>query len=203
MARRKRKPVQQPPSQPLMRTGNIRAELVATEVDNPLYSREHDGDRTNPRRISAYVNIRESAITALAAKGALNPAQAAAAHKFRQLWERIGGSGAGAMDYSRVVVDGGKAPEPISAAQMEAGRELKEAQTRLKQAHGDYAYRLVGYICGQGYSIHDLCETRRQRDTMTDLLRMYLDVLAELWGRSGGRRQVGRSLRTRNDTRNH
>jgi hypothetical protein len=190
MARRKKKPAM-PPAQPMMRTGNIRAELVAAEVDNPLYAPEHDGDRTNPRRIGAFVNIKESAITALAAKGALNAAQVAAAVRFRKLWERMGGSGAGAMDYGRVVVDGGKTPEPISAMQMEAGRELKEAQTRLKQAHGEYAYRLVGYICGQGYSIHDLCETRRQRDTMTDLLRMYLDVLADMWGLAGGRRRAG------------
>lgn len=170
--------------QPLMRTGNIRAELMPVEVDNPLYSREHDGDRTNPRRTGAFVNIRESAITLLAAKGVLNASQTAAAVKFRQLWERMGGAGAGAMDYSRVVVDGGKSPDPISASQMEAGRELKDAEKAMKEKHGVYAYKLVGYICGQGYSIHDLCETRRQRDTMTDNLRMYLDVLADIWGLS-------------------
>lgn len=174
--------------QPVMRTGNIRAELVPAEIDNPLYAREHDGDRTNPRRIGAFINARESAITMLATKGAINPAQAAAAVHFRELWERIGGAGAGAMDYSRVVVDGGITKDPISAMQMEAGRELKDAQNALKKAYGEYSYRLVGYICGQGYSVHDLCETRRQRDTMTDQLRMYLDLLAEMWGMRVGRK---------------
>lgn len=188
MAKRRKK--EKAMQTPFMRTGNIRAELVAVEVDNPLYAREHDGDRTNPRRTGAFVNIRESAITMLAAKGAINPAQTAAAVRFRQLWERMGGAGAGAMDYSRVVVDGGKTPDPISASQMEAGRDLKDAEKALKAAHGVYAYKLVGYVCGEGYSIHDLTETRRQRDTMTDLLRMYLDVLADLWGYSGRRKSA-------------
>ena len=172
-----------------MRTGNIRAELIAADVENPLYEPAHDGRLDNPRRIGVFLNARESAITALAAKGALSSAQVAAANRFRQLWERMGGSGAGAMDYGRVVVDGGKSPEPISAMQMHAGRELKEAQTTLKHAHGEYAYRLVGYICGQGYSIYDLCQTRRQRNTMTDNLRCYLDLLAEHWGHATQRRR--------------
>lgn len=188
MGKAKRKQAQK---EPAMRTGNIKAELVAVEVDNPHYAPEHAGDRTNPRRIGAFVNAGESAITRLASKGALSSAQVAAANKFRTLWESMGGSGAGAMDYSRVVVDGGKSRDPISAMQMQAGRELKEAQTALKRSHGEYAYRLVGYVCGQGYSIHDLCETRRQRDTMTDLLRMYLDVLAEMWNLAGGRKRAG------------
>lgn len=150
-------------------------------VENPNWSRAYDGDKTNPRFISVPFNHKESAVSVLASKGAIDPAQYAAAFRFRQLWERLGGAGAGAMDYSRVVVDGGMTPDPISSAQMEAGRELKRAEEALRKAHGEYAYKLVGYICGQGYSVHDLTETRRQRDTMTDLLRMYLDVLAGLW----------------------
>jgi len=182
MARRatkkKGKPMQQ---HPIPQIGNRMTVHGSKEVDNPLYSRAHHGDRTNPERIGAVINVRESAVVMLEAKGVLDKAQVKAAERFRKLWERMGGAGAGAMDYSRVVVDGGISPDPISESQMEAGRSLKDAQEALKKAHGEYSYRLVGYICGQGYSIHDLCETRRQRDTMTDLLRMYLDVLAEHW----------------------
>jgi hypothetical protein len=167
---------------PVNLSANIKAELVPVEVENPLWSRDHDGDKTNQRRIGAMVNLNESAITRLAAKGAIDNAQARAAIRFRQLWERMGGAGAGAMDYSRTFVDGGKTPDPISEHQMEAGRTLKAAEQALRKEHGLYAYKLVCYICGEGYSIYDLTETRRQRDTMTDLLRMYLDVLAGLWG---------------------
>ncbi|MBA3576203.1 MAG: hypothetical protein H0W39_01105 [Sphingomonas sp.] len=179
MAKRKRDPIY-----PAMHPGgNIRAETVKMEMDDPKFTRDHaEGKLGNSRKIIADINIRESAITMLAAKGAITAPQAAAANRIRQLFEAMGGAGAGAMDYSRVVVDGGMSPDPISARQMQAGRDLKDAQKALKDAHGEYAYRLVLYICGEGYSIHDLCQTRRQRDTMTDCLRMYLDVLSELWG---------------------
>jgi len=166
---------------PMMAVANRQAVVSTKDVENPLYSRAHDGDRTNPQTIGAFINMRESAIVMLEAKGVLDKAQVKAAERFRKLWERMGGTGAGAMDYSRIVVDGGIAPDPISESQMEAGRSLKEAEQALKAQHGTYAYKLVGYICGEGYSIHDLTATRRQRDTMTDLLRMYLDVLADHW----------------------
>lgn len=156
-------------------------EIGMSTIENPNWSRDHDGDRTNVRFVQQPINIRESAITTLAAKGAIDKAQTAAADRFRAAWERMGGSGAGALDYSKEPVDGGGIAEPITVRQLEAGRELNAARNALVKAHGEYAYRLVGYIAGEGRSIHELTETRRQRDTMTDLLRLYLDVLASLW----------------------
>ncbi len=163
-------------------------------VENPNWSRAHDGDKANPRYISVPFNHRESAISALAAKGVLDAAQVAAAVRFRGLWEALGGSGAKAMDYSKEPVDGGGTSEPISDKQLRAGADLKRASDALKKVHGLYAYRLVSHIAGEGRSIHELTETRRQRDTMTDNLRAYLDVLSDLWGYSGKG-----SLRPRND----
>lgn len=160
-------------------------EIGSSSVHNPNWSRDHHGDRTNPRYIDVKMNIRESAITTLAAKGAIDAAQAAAADRFRAIWEQMGGAGAGALDYSKEVVDGGGVSEPITIRQLEAGRALKEARGVLKAAHGEYAYRLVTYIAGEGRSVHELTETRRQRDTMTDNLRSYLDVLAVLWKFAG------------------
>lgn len=173
-----------------MPIGNIRAEAIAATVDNPYFSRDHKASDSNSVKVSVHINARESAITMLATKGAITASQAAAAVRFRQLWERMGGAGAGAMDYSRVVVDGGKTPDPISASQMEAGKELKRAAMALSKAHGEYAYKLVTYICGEGRSIHELTDTRRQRDTMTDNLRTYLDVLAGLWDFADRRRGI-------------
>lgn len=157
-------------------------EIKVHTVDNPNWSRDHHGRRENPRLTDANVNIRESAITTLAAKGVITAAQTVAADRFRALWEQMGGAGAGALDYSKEPVDGGGVSEPITIRQLEAGRALKEARSSLVRAHGEYAYRLVGYIAGEGRSIHEMTETRRQRDTMTDNLRSYLDVLAVLWG---------------------
>lgn len=162
-------------------------ELAAVTVDNPHYSRAHSGEKWNPPKSAAVMNIRESAISLLAAKGVINAAQVAAADRFRGLWETLGGSGAGALDYTKEPVDGGGVSEPITVKQLEAGRQLKAASKELKELHGEYAYRLVGYIAGEGRSIHEMTETRRQRDTMTDNLRTYLDILAALWGYSTDR----------------
>lgn len=169
-------------------------DIALVEKENPLWSRDHAGDKTNVRFVSLAVNMRESAITALAAKGVIDEAQCAAADRFRRAWEAMGGAGARAIDYSREPVDGGGAVEPISLKQLSAGRDLKAAQEALEKEHGRYAYKLVGYVCGEGHSIHALTETRRQRDTMTDNLRAYLDVLAILWDYAGKG-----SLRKRND----
>ena len=181
-----------------------RIEVGSEQVDNPLYMRDHAGDKTNHRQISVPFNHKESAISALAAKRAIDEAQAAAAVRFRSLWEAVGGAGAKAIDYSKEPVDGGGAVEPISLKQLTAGSELKRASDALKSAHGLYAYRLVGYVAGEGRSIHEMTETRRQRDTMTDNLRTYLDVLAELWGfrtRNSFRSRNGLTRARENDIR--
>jgi hypothetical protein len=156
-------------------------EIGIAVIENPNWSRDHDGDKTNIRYVQQPINVRESAITTLAAKGVINAAQTAAADRFRHLWEVMGGAGAPALDYSKEPVDGGGISEPISIRQLEAGRALKAAKSELVSIYGEYGYRLVGYIAGEGRSIHELTETRRQRDTMTDNLRAYLDVLARLW----------------------
>lgn len=157
-------------------------------VENPNWSRAHDGDRTNPRFITVEFNHRESSISVLASKGSLDAAQVAAAVRFRGLWEAMGGAGAGAIDYSKTRVDGGVAPEPISARQMSAGVELNRVRQVVKEVRGTDGYDLVVKIAGEGRSIRDLVRNpsdRRERDTKTDELKACLDVLAELWGFAG------------------
>jgi len=116
--------------------------LRAVTVENPYFSRVHAGDATNPRKISAVVNIRESAITMLASRNQIDAAQVAAATRFRALWEAMGGKGASAVDYGREYVDGGKARDPITIRQMNAADELRRAHRKL----GDQGYWLVSRI---------------------------------------------------------
>ena len=156
-------------------------EVQQATIQNPDWTPDRDGEKAFPRFEKVSVNVRESAVATLASRGLLDAAQVQAANRFRRLWETMGGKGAGALDYAREYVDGGRIAEPITASQLDAGRQLKAASKALKAAHGEYAYRLVCYICGEGRSIHELTETRRQRDTMTDNLKAYLDVLATLW----------------------
>ena len=171
MAPKRKKPPASPPH----------LELVTDMVQNPDWRVAHDGEKAFPRQVAAVRNVRESGVSLLASKGALNAAQVAAADRFRKLFEAMGASGARAIDFTREAVDGGRIPDPISNRSIEAGQTLAEAHKVIKKTHGVYAWSLLGYICGEGRSVHDLTRTRRQRDTMTDLLRMYLDVLAVHW----------------------
>ncbi|WP_127524062.1 hypothetical protein [Mesorhizobium sp. Z1-4] len=164
--------------------GNIRAEPVLQPVLNPDWRPDRDGEKAFPRYVTAAVNIRESSISALLANNAITASQHAAAEKFRTLFEAMGASGAKGLDTTREFVDGGTFPEPIGQKAIDAGKKLASAHHALVTSHGLYAWRLVGYICGEGRTIRELAETRRQRDTMTDNLRAYLDVLAAHWGYS-------------------
>jgi len=157
-------------------------ELRPAIVDNPMFSRSHtEGREGNIRKIDAVINIRESGIATLAAKGLLDMAQVAAADSYRRLWETLGGAGAGAIDYTREHVDGGPAREPITERQIRAGKELAECR-RLIGKHG---FELVTMIAGQRMSLHELYTTRRERDTAADMLRVYLTQLAGMWGFGG------------------
>ncbi|WP_287240256.1 hypothetical protein [Mesorhizobium sp.] len=94
------------------------------------------------------------------------------------MWEALGGAGASSIDPGRIVVDGGKAPEPISERQVRAGKELARCRALL----GVRGYQLVSLVCGQGHALHEIATGKRERLTAADLLRMCLDDLAALWG---------------------
>ena len=152
--------------------------LQIVDVDNPTYSREHDGAKGNPKRISAAMNLRESPIAMMAARGHLEEHQVQAAVRFRRLWETLGGKGAGSFDYSREPVDGGGPREPITDRQIDAGLRLKECQTYI----GRRAFIIVEKVAGEGRSIAELGATHRERTTLADYLKDALDDLASLWG---------------------
>ncbi|MDX1070471.1 hypothetical protein GOL32_18135 [Sinorhizobium medicae] len=152
--------------------------LRPSKVPNPYFSRAHAADTSNPPTIPAMVNIRESAVTTLASRGVLDAAQVAAANRFRALFETMGGKGAGAMDYGREYVDGGRRPDPISERQMSAGREL----ARCRELLGARLYSLVSAVAGEGRSLHEVAgKEKRARLVAADALRWALDDLAAMW----------------------
>lgn len=155
-------------------------DLHTTEVENPLFSASHAVSRSNPKMIPAVVNVRESAISTLAARGVINAAQVAAATRFRSLWEAMGGAGAGAFDYTKEFVDGGRGPQSISDKQLTAGKELKRCRDLL----GLRGFTLVRAVCGEGHSLYDIGSIKRERLTAADNLRACLDDLAAMWGYS-------------------
>ena len=166
-------------------------EIVTRTLPNPNWSRDHQGAKANPRFIDVPTNARESGIAMLMSKNALDDCQAEAALIFRRLFEAMGGKGARAIDYSREFVEGGRFPDPIGTHQIDAGKKLAAAYEALTEAHGIYSWKIVSYVCGQGLSIAQMAETKRQRLTMTDNLRLYLDCLAAHWSLSTKRNVSG------------
>lgn len=158
--------------------GNRHSEIRIIEIDNPHYSRVHAGASGNPKTVSAALNLRESPIAMMAAKGHLEVHQVEAAVKFRRLWEALGGAGAGSFDYSREHVDGGGVREPITDRQIDAGQKLKSCQMHI----GIRAFGIVEKVAGEGVPISKLGSTHREKTTLADYLRHALDDLADLWG---------------------
>lgn len=165
---------------------NPHQELHLQEIDNPLYNRAHDGDNTNPRKITAMLNLRESPIAMMAKKGHLKEHHVKAAIEFRRLFEALGGAGAGSFDYSREPVDGGGAREPITDRQVYAGQRLAQCERYL----GKRPYAIVSKVAGEGVSVAALGTSHRERTTIADYLRHALDDLAELWGMKTRTRRV-------------
>ena len=152
--------------------------VTVIEIDNPLYNRAHDGDRTNPKRITAAYNPRESYVGYLHAKSVISDAEKMAGDRIRKAFEAMGGSGARAMDYSRVFVDGGNIPEPIGNAQLEAGRVLKFAAIAL----GPHGYELTLALAGMCKWPEEMAQTRRKREYIGQRFRECLETLAVHWG---------------------
>lgn len=159
-------------------------ELVDKFIENPDWEPAREGEKGFPRKIKATVNVRESAISTLAARkdsngnALIDEAQVLAADRFRRFWEASGGAGAKAMDYTRDKVDGGQIADPIDIAQMNAARKLGEAEHTL----GERNYQLVRRVCGEGAAMSELYSGKRDRLTATDNLRSSLDDLARIWG---------------------
>ncbi|NBB07872.1 hypothetical protein [Pseudomonas monteilii] len=158
--------------------GHAKARIQLVEIDNPHYSRTHAGLPGNPKTISAAMNLRESPVALMAAKGHLGAHHIKAADKFRRLWEILGGAGAGSFDYSREPVDGGGARESITDSQIEAGQTLKVCQSVI----GRRAFSIVEKVAGEGRTIAEISVTKREKTTNADYLRDALEDLAKHWG---------------------
>lgn len=158
-------------------------EIVTRDVDNPYFAPEHPVSRSNPRQTAATINVKESAVETMFARGVLDMSQKRAADRFRQTWEAMGGAGASAMDYAREVVDGGRTPDPINERQIDAGKSLAACRARL----GARMYDLVCKICGEGLALDEICQSKREKLTAADNLRHSLDDLAEIWNLKTGR----------------
>lgn len=151
------------------------ADIRRAEVDNPYFNPGHREGATNPKRIHANLNVKESAIETLYARRFLGSAQKKAADQFRAVWEAAGGK-ASSMDYSQDRVDGGNG-DPITA-RLAAAQELK----RCRELLGVRGFETIQKVCAEGRALAEISPHKRERLTMADNLRADLDDLAAMWG---------------------
>jgi hypothetical protein len=180
MTRRKRKQSAAKASPIIPQIGTRQSDIVLdSEVENPHYARQHDGEAWNPRLITVAVNRRESTFVSLKARKTLtDESQIKAATMFLRFYEDMGGSGVKAIDYGNEPVDGGGTRDPISDKIVNAGLRLKEAREHI----GVRPYFYVQKVIGEGYTLAQLMPSQRGREMAGQYLRDALDELAALWG---------------------
>jgi len=153
----------------------MRAKRALAEIDNPAFRPDQPVGDSNPKRVAAVVNLRESSVVTLAAVGALDADQVAAAFRMRSEWETFASLRRPSALFERVDSGGDKAARQERANA--AHQQLKRARALL----GDHGFKLLMQVCGEGHHIRDLYRTRRERDTATDMLRIHLSALAAMW----------------------
>jgi hypothetical protein len=154
--------------------GNRQVRLGSTIVENPLFQKGYEEDKTNPREIAVLVNLRESAVVSLSVRGKLEPHQVAAADHFRAAWEIVSGMRRPNMGQPT----GQRLGRSFTVKLVQAGHDLQAARLLL----GQRCYGLVVMVCGEGKSLAEVGRGKRGRLTAADNLRASLDDLAILWG---------------------
>lgn len=177
MAKAGRKRKQQPQHIP-QELGHRKATVIAVDIDNPYFNAAQEGEAGNVKQIRAAVNMMESPAAHWLHKGLIDVAEYRAATHFRALFERAGGTGAKAMDFTREKVDGGGFTTPISDSRIDATNKLAE----LHGVIGRDGVGLVTTICGQCTPMNEAYPVKRDRDKAGHICRAMLTRLAEYWG---------------------
>lgn len=122
--------------------------------------------------VADVANLRESSVVVLASRGILDADQVAAAWRFERAWKVVSAFRPVAVEIGTMKIRGSHTERQLLAAM-----ELRLCRRLL----GVYGFKLVAAVCGNGYAIPDLFPKRRDRDTATDMLRVHLTELSELW----------------------
>lgn len=122
----------------------------------------------------AVVSLRQSSVVELGERKLLNDTQVEAAFRFRNAWSALEPMPRAISPFDT------RARGAPPLADVERAAEAKKMLRRCKALLGVRGFDLVSRVCGDGYHIRDLCNSRRERDTMTDLLRMHLSDVAAI-----------------------
>lgn len=139
-------------------------------------------------RMTASVNVRESAIDHMASRGRINTAQEAAGQRFRKLWELAAIGRKQGIDPAKEFVDGGTLADPISDDLVKAAVELNKVMAIVGQAGSN----LLISIVGEGARIEQVAQDwsraggvvrgERAEGYVTGRMIEALDDLVRHWG---------------------
>lgn len=161
------------------------------EVDKPFNARITSRSVPDPfqagYRITATASLRDDPLGRLHARHQIDEAQYAAGHFLQGMIELAGTGSVQAMDPTKEPVDGrGQAVEPITDAQLRAGRRLREA----REALGKSGYALVMEVLGERHFIEQCVRARGQSGEAAvkfwgRRFRECLETIAEEFGFTG------------------
>ena len=156
-------------------------------------------------RSTVIVNLREDPIGRMHARRQVDEAQYSAARAYQQLYDRATIGTLSPADPSRIRVDGGQRPDPISAARMAAATRLRSVESTLQGQHGYIGLTLTRSVLTGGKSIEKSARdfgASSERDVRWwgNLLRRCLDVLAKALGFANSAKRPTRPRRTQYDS---
>jgi hypothetical protein len=151
------------------------------------------------------VNLREDPIGRMHARRQVDEAQYSAARAYQQLYDRATIGALSPADPSRIRVDGGKAPDPISVARMAAATRLRSVEGTLKDWHGHAGLSLTRCVLTGGKSVEKTARdfgasSSRETRFWGLLFRKCLDVLARALGFANSAERPHRARRVQNDS---
>jgi hypothetical protein len=190
------------------RAGNldVKARLAPVQHDDGTLSEGAPAWLPPPRPTATVViNLREDPIGRMHARRQVDAAQYQAARAYQQLYDRATIGNVSPADPSRIRVDGGRAPDPISVARMAAATRLRSVENTLKDHHGFAGLTLTRSVLTGGKSMEKTARdfgasTERDVRWWGQLLRRCLDVLAKALGFASSAKRSSRRRRVQYDS---
>ena len=151
-----------------------RVELAKKDVENPFDPGSYE---------TVTVNVRESTLATMVARGQIDDAQFRAGDYIRSRYERSR-IGSQAFDPSHEPVDVSGVSDPIPARVLLATKDIVAMQNHV----GPLVWRVLEGVCGQGFTITEMASKIYGTNKETDktfvgrLLREGLDQIAALLG---------------------
>src|SRR6516162_11681686 len=156
-------------------------------------------------RSTIIVSLREDPIGRMHARRQVDEAQYSAARAYQRLYDTATIGNLSPADPSRIRVDGGKAPDPISAVRMAAATRLRSVEGTLKDWHGHAGLSLTRRVLTGGKSVDKAARdfganSEREARFWGLLFRKCLDVLAKALGFASSAKRPTRQRRGQHDS---